>query len=116
MPDVTQTTVTKTTRAGSRGKLIRCPHCNNETKVFHFSWFGLICQHCRASVPKYEWLLTDKPVNKITIKLDEDTWTGLLFHLRDTVEHIPVSTVEPDLWDCVTKVINVLENNLRKHD
>ena len=111
-----QASVTKATRAGSRGKLIECPRCNSELRVFHFSWQGLVCQNCKAAVPKYEWRLVDKPIKKVTVTLDEDTWLGLLYHLRDTVTHIPVSAVEPDPWQAVTKVIDVLNSKLRDND
>lgn len=44
-----------------------------------------------------------------TITLDEDTLTGLLFHLKETVDRIPVSIIEPDPWECVTKTIDEIE-------
>lgn len=111
-----QAYVTKTTRAGSRGKLIECPHCNSELRVFHFSWQGLVCQNCKAAVPKYEWLVVDKSIQKITVTLDKETWLGLLYHLRDTVTHIPVSAAYPDPWECVTNVIDALNDKLSDND
>ena len=49
--------VTKHTRAGYSGKTIICPKCDTRTKVFHFSWSALGCQHCSSMVDKYEWKL-----------------------------------------------------------
>lgn len=45
----------------------------------------------------------------ITITLDRETWEGVLFHLKDTVEHIPISTIQPDPWQCVTTAIEALD-------
>lgn len=53
--------------------------------------------------------------NSISITLDKETWMGLLFHLQETVEHIPVSIIEPDPWQCVTKAIEVIESNVNSH-
>lgn len=50
--------------------------------------------------------------NPISITLAEETWIGLLFHLKDTVENIPVSIIEPDPWICVTEVIATVEDKL----
>ena len=49
--------VTKHTRASRNGKQITCPQCNTTTKVYHFSWSALGCQHCGSMVDKYEWKL-----------------------------------------------------------
>ena len=51
------TKVTRYTRAGNNGKVIICPECNNEARVFHFSWSALGCQHCKYIVDKYDWKL-----------------------------------------------------------
>ena len=51
------TNVNKYTRAGVSGKQIVCPLCNNEARVFHFSWSALTCQTCRSSVNKTSWRL-----------------------------------------------------------
>ena len=46
------------TRASkTHGKFIVCPHCNQGSYVFHFSWSALGCQHCGSMVDKYEWKL-----------------------------------------------------------
>ena len=53
---ITMTTkVNRYTRAGNNGKVIICPECNNEARVFHFSWSALGCQHCKYIVDKYDW-------------------------------------------------------------
>ena len=49
--------VTKSTRAGNSGKLIICPQCNNEARVYHFAWSALCCIHCDADVNKLDWRL-----------------------------------------------------------
>tara|TARA_Y100000361_G_scaffold152220_1_gene171197 strand:- start:849 stop:1082 length:234 start_codon:yes stop_codon:yes gene_type:complete len=47
--------VTRFTRAGSTGKLIKCPHCGHEKRVYHFSWFAVTCQRCKRMVDKTDW-------------------------------------------------------------
>ncbi len=49
--------VNRYTRAGVNGKQIVCPQCNNEARVFHFSWSALTCQHCHNSINKPDWIL-----------------------------------------------------------
>ena len=49
--------VTKHTRAPHDGKLIYCPKCGNENRVYHFSWCGKTCQSCWQMVDKPDWLL-----------------------------------------------------------
>lgn len=51
--------VNKNTRAGSEGKDIFCPHCRTLSRVYHFSWSALTCNHCSTDVDKEDWLLTD---------------------------------------------------------
>ena len=59
--------VTKYTRAGRYGKVIRCPKCNGGTRVYHFAWSGLSCQGCKLSgdkdymIDKYNWELERVP-------------------------------------------------------
>jgi len=50
-------TVNKYTRAGVNGKWIKCPNCSQTNKVFHFSWSALVCQCCRDSINKPDWIL-----------------------------------------------------------
>ena len=47
--------VDKHTRAGSQGKLIQCPHCLTDTKVYHFSWVSIVCDNCDTVVKKKYW-------------------------------------------------------------
>ena len=49
--------VNKNTRAGYNGKWIRCPECQQTTKVYHFSWSALVCMCCRESIEKTDWRL-----------------------------------------------------------
>lgn len=44
----------------------------------------------------------------ISVTLDRETWEGVLFHLQDTVDNIPVSIIEPDPWQCVVTAIETL--------
>ncbi len=46
---------TRFTRAGKRGKHIMCPNCKSISKVYHFSWSGLQCQHCKECIDKSLW-------------------------------------------------------------
>lgn len=47
--------------------------------------------------------------DSITVTLDRETWEGVLFHLEDTVEHIPISTIQPDPWQCVITAIDTIK-------
>ena len=49
--------VNKYTRAGKNGKTIVCPECDNEARVYHFSWSALTCQSCYVSINKGDCLL-----------------------------------------------------------
>lgn len=53
--------VTRYTRAPQAGRLIYCPRCNNEERVYGFSWDAIGCQRCRSMVPKADWLLQADP-------------------------------------------------------
>jgi len=50
-------TVNKYTRAGYSGKIIICPECKTESRVYHFSWFALSCQGCKQTIEKLNYLL-----------------------------------------------------------
>ena len=56
--------VTKHTRAGKHGKVIRCPKCNGGVRVYHFAWSALGCRGCQITndpeymINKHDWLLT----------------------------------------------------------
>jgi len=49
--------VNKHTRASRKGKEIICPKCGQTTRVYHFSWSALSCQHCNTMIDKYDWEL-----------------------------------------------------------
>lgn len=51
--------ITRYTRATSNGRVIKCPLCHNEVRVFHFSWGGLQCSSCNNMFDKEEWLVKD---------------------------------------------------------
>ena len=48
------------TRAGRYGKIITCPKCMNEEKVYHFSWCALQCMKCKEIIEKLDYLLKKK--------------------------------------------------------
>ena len=48
--------VKKTERAGSNGRVIVCPECGRNNRVFHFAWSALQCIDCKKMTPKLEWL------------------------------------------------------------
>ena len=47
--------VTRYTRSGIYGKVIECPECNNQSRVYHFAWSALGCQSCKDMIDKYKW-------------------------------------------------------------
>ena len=47
--------ITKHTRAKSEGRVIRCPNCNKDGRVYHFGWSALTCVYCHQSSDKYNW-------------------------------------------------------------
>ena len=49
------TEITKYTRCGSQGRLIRCPHCHAVRRVYHLSWSATVCANCSRSVDKLNW-------------------------------------------------------------
>lgn len=52
--------VTRNTRARASGRLIKCPHCGHENRVYHFSWCAVTCQGCRRMVDKYDFTTPTK--------------------------------------------------------
>ena len=52
--------VTRNTRASASGRLIKCPHCGHENRVYHFSWCAVTCQGCRRMVDKYDFTTPTK--------------------------------------------------------
>ena len=53
--------VTRYTRAPQAGRLIYCPRCNSEERVYNFSWSAIECQRCRNFPDKGDWLLSPDP-------------------------------------------------------
>ena len=47
--------LTKHHRVTMHGRLVRCPHCNHVTRVYHLGFSVLQCIHCRTMVDKYDW-------------------------------------------------------------
>ncbi len=47
--------VNRWTRARASGKLIKCPHCGHEARVYHFSWCAVQCSGCKRMVEKYDF-------------------------------------------------------------
>ena len=47
--------VNKYTRAGQSGKIISCPNCKHEDRIYHFSWSALGCQKCKKMIEKQKW-------------------------------------------------------------
>lgn len=52
-------------------------------------------------------------INPVTITLDRKTCAGLLGYLKDTVETIPVSALDPDPWECVNSAIQAIESETK---
>ena len=50
--------VTGQTVANKNGKLIACPRCYAQDRVYHFNWVTLVCHACKSKVPKLEWRAT----------------------------------------------------------
>jgi phage FluMu protein Com len=49
--------VTKYTRASKNGTAIFCPKCKSVFVVYHFSWSGLMCNHCNKMYSKNQFLI-----------------------------------------------------------
>ena len=39
-----------------KGKIIFCPKCEADRRVFHFNWSAVTCTKCKAVVDKSDWL------------------------------------------------------------
>jgi len=48
----------------------------------------------------------------VTITMSEKAWVGLLYHLKDTVNAIPISIIEPDPYQAVNITIAKIEQQL----
>lgn len=51
--------VTRYTRAGCKGKVMKCPHCGCTQRIDSFSWKELGCSSCNAMISKYKWLVQE---------------------------------------------------------
>ena len=52
--------ITKTSKAGRAGKLIRCSNCDSiGRRVYHLSWTRLTCLICKKDINKYDWLIEE---------------------------------------------------------
>ena len=52
--------------------------------------------------------------DRLSITLPLETWEGVLYHLEDTVERIPLSVIEPDRYECVTQAIQSIKFKLNE--
>ena len=64
--------VNKYTRAGRKGKLIVCPFCKTDTRVFHFAWYSIMCSKCVIQIKKYDWLI--ETIEKVSNCCSEPVW------------------------------------------
>ena len=47
--------LTTSHRVTMHGRLLRCPHCNHVSRVYHLGFSTLQCINCKAMVRKYDW-------------------------------------------------------------
>ena len=47
--------LTTSHRVTMHGRLVRCPHCNNVSRVYHLGFSALQCINCKTMVRKYDW-------------------------------------------------------------
>ena len=47
--------ISKYARAKKNGTTIFCPKCDKGMTVYHFAWFALICQGCKAEIEKTDF-------------------------------------------------------------
>jgi len=52
--------ITRHTRASKAGAFIRCPYCGGVSRVTHFAWSALSCEHCGEFVAKDRWSYCDR--------------------------------------------------------
>ena len=56
--------ITKHTRAGRAGKLIKCPRCEHKKRIYHLCWTALSCQGCHEMIDKYDWYIEESMYRK----------------------------------------------------
>ena len=49
--------LTTSHRVTMHGRLVRCPHCNHVSRVYHLGFSSLQCIHCKTMVNKYDWTI-----------------------------------------------------------
>ena len=42
-------------RAGKNGKVIQCPYCLSQSRVYHLRWAALKCEGCKRVIDKYKY-------------------------------------------------------------
>ena len=47
--------LTTSHRVTMHGRLVRCPHCNHVSRVYHLGFSALQCTNCKTMVRKYDW-------------------------------------------------------------
>lgn len=55
---------------------------------------------------------TSMALDKLSVTLPKYIWEGIMMHLHDTVDNIPVSIIEPDPYLCVNRLIKELEKDI----
>ena len=51
-----ETKMSVITTPWEKGKIIFCPKCEADRRVFHFNWSAVTCTKCKAVVDKSDWL------------------------------------------------------------
>ena len=49
--------MTKRSRAGKNGKNLKCPECENVTRIYRMSFSSLTCPSCKQDINKYDWMV-----------------------------------------------------------
>lgn len=80
--------LTRHTRAGCSGKMIKCPKCGHQHRSFSFAWPDLGCPSCNAMINKYEWLVqvNDSRTKASEPSLRESLAIGCTIYVNSTVD------------------------------
>ena len=46
---------TRYKRAGKEGKILQCPYCLGQSRVYHLRWVTLKCDECKRMIDKYKY-------------------------------------------------------------
>ena len=49
--------IQKSDRCGRSGRVIKCPMCRENSRVYHLGWSSLSCECCDEPVRKQDWLI-----------------------------------------------------------